>query len=494
MTEADNNNYYELFSGVFGPPRFDILNPFDLDFNFDKNFGRNFYQYCDEGQFELAKNIYNKDNDVNEYCFVNCCERGYFEIAKWLYGLGVDFNLHKCGSEAVIRSCKNGHFEIVKWLYSLETNANINYYEAFTVSCKYGHIKIAKWLYDLKLDVNFNYSKAFEESCSNGHVKIAKLLRELNNVDDSIKNAFILACANGHLETIQWLHLIGANIRIGNDWALRISCRDGKIKIAKMLYNFGANIHTGDEEALRLSLVNGHFEIISWLHSLGTDVCMAMSNKKKLNQCFSFGTTDIFSLICLGNHFEIAEWICNLNSVNGTVLKSAFEIVCARRDNLEIVKQLYSCIYITDTKKINNAFVLACKNKNFETARWLLSINSLLIVEFLSPHRLIEDLLDEYTISDLKIGECLDKLGYDGQTIVIISKIVHKQKLDQCDIDVDDVDDIILHILAKYSRIDDIKKVKHQPHMYISYDVVNNKIVNFSIKRIRVKSAQGFNC
>lgn len=55
MIRKDYEKHGNFMRSIWGPPRFDVLDTFLLHYNISKLRSDNFYQYCEQGRFELAK-------------------------------------------------------------------------------------------------------------------------------------------------------------------------------------------------------------------------------------------------------------------------------------------------------------------------------------------------------------------------------------------------------------------------------------------------------
>ena len=98
----------------------------------------------------------------------------------------------------------------------------------------------------------------------------------------------------GDLEKVKNLVSLGADIRIGDDWAVRWASENGHLEIVKYLVSLGADIRSYNDYAVRWASAKGHLEMVKYLVSLEADIrsltpkhqkyilfCQKMEEKKK---------------------------------------------------------------------------------------------------------------------------------------------------------------------------------------------------------------------
>ena len=60
----------------------------------------------------------------------------------------------------------------------------------------------------------------------------------------------------------------GANIRAGEDWALRYASHNGHLEVVKHLVEQGADIHAYNDQALEWAAAEGRLDVVNYLESL----------------------------------------------------------------------------------------------------------------------------------------------------------------------------------------------------------------------------------
>jgi len=104
-------------------------------------------------------------------------------------------------------------------------------------------------------------SEAFQVATANGYTEIVRLLLEAGaNIHIGDDFAIRAASAFGHTEVVQLLLRAGANIHARDDAAIREAVEFNHTKIVKILLEAGANIHARDNAVLKLVSINGNQE------------------------------------------------------------------------------------------------------------------------------------------------------------------------------------------------------------------------------------------
>jgi hypothetical protein len=220
-----------------------------------------FYYYCEQGNVENAKDIYNKfktiyqnksiakpivnSYDTRLFCYI-CNYTVKLDLIKWLITLDdfkIEIEQHK--SQIFKNINKYITLEIIKLILTLDYKPSIyDIRESFLNSCSENNLNIAKWLLtlDYKPDM-YDISKAFIRSCSENNLDIAKwllTLDDINNIDkktNCIYKAFIEVCISGYLDIAKWLLTLNdkLDIHYNDDEAFRYACKYNNVFIAEWL-------------------------------------------------------------------------------------------------------------------------------------------------------------------------------------------------------------------------------------------------------------------
>src|SRR6478609_4954873 len=139
-------------------------------------------------------------------------------------------------------------------------------------SCKHIHSILAHPAILVKSKARrllLRYGIAVLYHCSLYTLANATLVKELIllGADIHLKDDYALrwASRNGHRETVKILLAAGAVVHAGDDHALRYASRNGHIETVKVLLASGADVHADDDYALRTAFLYGHRETVKML-------------------------------------------------------------------------------------------------------------------------------------------------------------------------------------------------------------------------------------
>jgi len=111
----------------------------------------------------------------------------------------------------------------------------------------------------LKISVEIDNLKLFIFLLNNGYIRNDNILLEL------------IVRQKG-TDILKYLFEHKFDIRIKDDYALRLGSKKGNLKVVKFLIEKGANIHEKDDFALRFASKNGHLEIVKILIENDTNI------------------------------------------------------------------------------------------------------------------------------------------------------------------------------------------------------------------------------
>lgn len=329
-----------------------------------------FIDCCKKGDLDQAQSLYNSDINIRE-AFLVSCKFGYIVLAKWLYSLGKKVNIR----DAFITSCEYGQLNVAIWLHS--QGRKLDFTDALAVSCYTGKIEIAKWLTTLGVR---KISVAFEMSCLGGHFEIAKWLYTLGE-KININKAFCNSCSQGHVEIAQWLFRPEVNIIS----AFSECCINGHKNVAVWLHNLKSTHQLNIKNQLNIkkafvdSCSGGHMDVAIWLNSLD-DFSQKIKDQAFINSCIN-GHIELSKWLCTLCQFSpeikndairssckklpISKWLYDTGTYSIEITSFMFQTYCAAGE-IDLARSLYS-----KEVDVGRAFVLACKNKRTEIAKWL---------------------------------------------------------------------------------------------------------------------------
>ena len=370
------NNNFKIFDWM--------INYRDRNYRIIEDIGLIVIKLCKYGTLNSIRHIY--DNySINihteeDYIFKYCCFNGHLDIAKWIYNLDndikiVDLRLNKFFTfEYVIIK---GYLEIYKWLIDISDKVDINDIEYhFRLCCEKGHIDIAKWIFaNYTFDIH-NYDNdefCFNIACEKGYVNMTKWLYEVNDtypVDIHNENnyPFRISCENGHLELVKWLYTLG-NVNVNGMYCFKYACRNGHLDIVKWLYslpNTNIPIPYENHYCFKYACVNGHYNVVLWLFDL---YYAREENKSKIN---SIKINNIFNQTLENGNFLVVKWIHATYKID--VLDTSFKITCTTGflTLCKWIKELYDrdgrCL---ENDTVVQSFINACINNHLYVSKWL---------------------------------------------------------------------------------------------------------------------------
>jgi hypothetical protein len=159
----------------------------------------------------------------NDLPFTTACARGNLEVARWIHSLG-DVVVDGFGNEPLVEASRNNHVHVVEWL-------------ATTVGV------------DIHMGLGGNTDQAFREACTHDSLATAMfLLAHSFDIGSPIDPtcAFVSTCrrahrsgesssASNHKNTVEWLILVGADVKTEESEGLCWALLHGHREVAKVL-------------------------------------------------------------------------------------------------------------------------------------------------------------------------------------------------------------------------------------------------------------------
>lgn len=333
------------------------------------------------------------------------------------------------------------------------------------------------------------------------------------NLDDT----FVTACREGDLELVKFLHsqknsfmskikelylnVIGTSLY---DDAFCVACENGHTEVAKWFYDIG--YRTCNLRPFALSCRNGHIDTAQWLVTVCSHVVQI--NIRSI--------TEIFWNTCIHGHINMAQWVLTYKYARYIDKDEWFGVyfgcvISKGRNNVVVwLKTIVS-------SRVNKYFKDRAANCNsndpgtitdraadrngYRIAKLLSDILPELIIE--NFFELNEDFM-KYIGLDLrticmticaKIGKslpdvddiCYQSVGYHNERVV--SRTVHTIKHARTEKSLPYIDDIFIESVCYHNKLDILKQLSTM-YPFIEYEVVDNKVVNYSFDRNQVKSNQ----
>jgi len=117
----------------------------------------------------------------------------------------------------------------------------------------------------------------------------------------------MVAVIDGNADAVTAAIAAGAEVRHGNDAALRRAARDGHAEIVNRLLAAGAGVHTGNIDILTVAARHGHADVIRVLlaASPGAD----LSNGDAVAAAASRGHTNVVRILLAAGGNPLVAWL-----------------------------------------------------------------------------------------------------------------------------------------------------------------------------------------
>jgi len=205
-----------------------------------------------------------------------------------------------------------------------------------------------------------------------------------------------------------------------------LSYKLGYYRLAKSLHKLGADVNIDINREFLLCCRNGNLKMAKLLHKLGAGVKIDIQTA--------------FSLCCRDGDLKMAMWLhklgANINFLGGEPLIAAVSF-----HQPEIVK-------------------------------WLVTLDEMILVNVVSKFCFRQAV------------KYFEYSGYGAKEINFIRKIFDNELVHNIDVEIDDV---MLQLIAKFNRIDQLRVLNLS---YVHYDIIRDRIENFSIRHGEPKNAR----
>jgi ankyrin repeat protein len=244
--------------------------------------------------------------------FLAACKKGNINLVKKYIAEG--FNPKYKNNRGLILCAIHGHLKMVKYFVGIGcmsgsrtelqmTSDNSN--AALEMAAEYGHLDIVEYLEDLGADLSTNDNYALRNSSYNFHWHVVKYLLN-KGCDPNVGEGLVLcrAVQDGNLEIIKLVISKGCDLKLCGYDAVARGAKYGHLNIVKYLVNLGCDFK--NSRTLIYAAENGHLEIVKYLIRSGDDY---YENKLlALNFSCSRGRLNVIEyLISNGNYFVLCK-------------------------------------------------------------------------------------------------------------------------------------------------------------------------------------------
>ncbi len=212
------------------------------------------------------------ENDIwLDEVFLWACGSGHLDLCQFLVQK-YKINPRVQRDFGVTLASNGGHTAIVEFLLALGANPNADSGEALVRASKLGHLETVQILTvnGTRPARTRHINRAVVVASAEGRLPVVKYLMNHKNQREtmsqmSVDQAFIYACEGGHIDTVGYLHALGADLHAQDDLSLSHACGNGHLDVAKFLVNNGANIRARRNGAAREAFQYGRVDVARYL-------------------------------------------------------------------------------------------------------------------------------------------------------------------------------------------------------------------------------------
>ncbi|AVL95190.1 ankyrin repeat protein [Moumouvirus australiensis] len=205
-------------------------------------------------------------------------------------------------------------------------------------------------------NVRLNNDYALKLASKGGHLAIVKLLIE-SGCDIKTNGEFSLCLASeyGHLKVVKYFINLGIDVNCYNDYSIRYACENGHLQVVQKLIDCGANIQCQNNYCIKFASKNGQINVVRLLIEKGCDITVENN--------YALRTT------IQNDDLETAKILIK----NGADIKIEIDdnlIDACRRDKILTVKFLVE--NGANVNKSNQLLLTSVQNNNFNIFQYLI--------------------------------------------------------------------------------------------------------------------------
>ena len=207
---------------------------------------------------------------------------GQLEVLQYLRSLGVNIQGDHDDGEyedmSIFHASRSRQLLVVKYLLTEGMSDDVDRHNLLQVALigAIAHLDIVQYLVSIGADIHTNDEEAVQEASRGGHLDVVQYLvsvgADIHARDDEGGGALQDASFGGHLDIVQYLVSLGADIHAYEDGALRDACSEGHLNVVQYLVYIGADIHIKDDWPIRFASFGGHVDVVKYLVSVGADI------------------------------------------------------------------------------------------------------------------------------------------------------------------------------------------------------------------------------
>lgn len=396
--DLDNTNIINYFE----PTDFEHLlssSSHRPSFNYEQKL---FLSYCSSGTFDQMKAFFvekksklflqnsstNERNEIFNTCFFVCCKRLHFEAAEWI----IEILPHK----------------IIRYSPLIYERTFISHKTMFQSMLLF-HSNENELLWFKKIINNDDQFKTylafmFVENYNILNIPTVELYLSLNPQlfeSGEVKKIIVRLGLKGNLYLIQKFHELSPNlfdtIENKEEWITFI-CKENCFVMAKYIYDASSNTtllnHECLGEILESAIKHDHFEMLQWVYGLDERIFGFFKEKIGIYYAEHY----------VMNHYTQFLWMAEKQPwilTSSTVVFEIFSLFCKKKDSQQYQQwfQLHEqqLLSYNDNDCWTHLFANACMTGCLKQAKWLLTIQSLTVINiYVGNHAIYKYICGRY--------------------------------------------------------------------------------------------------
>lgn len=246
--------------------------------------------YAKNGKIDAVKFLVEKNNIHRTrlaHILPKASANGHLKVVMYLVSQGIYFEGYY-GEISLISAARNGHLQVVMYWISQKVNIHAYDDEAYQAAAErtncvcpgrspHGHLEVVEYLVCLGANIYCRSGQVLMTLVRNRSTKIIKFLLSYGVKEQSKNEMLISAAYFGRLKIVKLLLSHGAKTSFGNHCVLTEAVRGGNLEIVEHLVENSNNFNFNGGYQMIISLINiamkkNNLEIVKYLAEKGIEL------------------------------------------------------------------------------------------------------------------------------------------------------------------------------------------------------------------------------